>query len=129
MGLLLAAASGCGGGKTGNISGTVTFQGKPMPGGYVNFYSVGPDGKVLTQKSAPIDAQGNYSLAKVPVGDAKITVQAPAGDIRDVKTEKGGMPVRQKQTLVLPQRYEMVEQTDLKYTVTPGNQTHEIVLK
>lgn len=129
LGLLLAAAGGCGGNKTGNISGTVMFQGKPLPGGFINFYSVGADGAILDQKSGPIDDKGNYSVAKVRTGDAKITVQGPAGELQANMTEKGGMPKRGKPPVILPPNYGDVKQTDLKYTVTPGEQKYEVVLK
>jgi hypothetical protein len=127
--LLLAAAAGCSANKTGDVSGIVTFQGKPMPGGYINFYNVAADGRILTQKSGAIDDDGAYSIAKVPVGDVKITVQQPPGALEANITKKGGMPRRAPSPTTLPPKYQSVEQTDLKYTVTPGNQKHDVVLK
>lgn len=127
--LLLAVAVGCGGNKTGDVSGIVTFQGKPMPGGFINFYTVTADGRITNQKSSLIGDDGTYSVTKVPIGDVKITVQAPPGALQENMTEKGGMPKRLPPPVNLPLQYQSVEQTDLKYTVTPGKQTHDIELK
>jgi len=127
--LLLAAVVGCGTNKTGTISGVVTFQGKPMPGGFIHFYSIAADGKFSDQKTAPINNDGTYSIAKVPVGDVRITVQAPPGALEKNVTEKGGLPKRAPPPVNLPPKYQSVEQTDLKYTVMPGNQKHDLILK
>jgi hypothetical protein len=126
-GLLALAVCGCGK-KTGTISGVVTYQGKPLPGGYVNFNVLGPDGKVQVSKSVGIEDNGSYTIAGVPTGEAKITVQGPAGEITQAKTA-GGMPFRDKPAVVIPDRYGLVDQTDLKYTVIVGPQTHDIPLK
>jgi hypothetical protein len=127
-GLLAFTVGGCGGKKVGTISGVVTYQDKPLPGGYVNFNVLGPDGKVLDSKSTDIEDNGSYKIAGVLTGPAKITVQGPAGEITQAKTA-GGMPFRGKPAVVLPPRYGSVEQTDLNYTVTAGPQTHNIELK
>lgn len=128
--VLLLAAIGCGGNKSGTVSGTVTFQGKPMPGGYINFYSVTSDGRLLTQKSGSIGGDGAYSVDKVPVGDVKITVQPPPGELKtDMTDKKGSLPKRGPPPVTLPDKYQDVERTDLKYTVAPGNQKHDVVMK
>lgn len=130
LAVLLSATAGCGGNKSGNVSGIVTYQGKPMPGGYINFYSVAADGRILTQKSGGIGEDGAYSIAKVPVGDVKITIQPPPGTLKtDVTDKKGGMPKRGPSPVKLPPQYQTVEQTDLKYTVTAGDQKHDVVMK
>jgi hypothetical protein len=127
--LLWVASGGCSGKPTGSVSGKVTFQDRPMPGGFVNFFSIGPDGALLAHKSATIDRNGDYAVSGVPVGKVKITVQAPLGALEETLPEKGGMPRRGKPPVVLPPHYEKVEQTDLEYTVTAGQQTHDVVLK
>ena len=72
--LLLAAfvvaSAGCG--SRGNVAGKVTFKGKPMPGGSVIFFSAnGVGGGSATIN--PVD--GTYSMANLPVGELKATVQ------------------------------------------------------
>jgi hypothetical protein len=66
--ILLLAAMGCGGGK-GDVSGTVTLDGKPLPAGKIAF---------LASKGAAVSADiqnGQYTVAKVPTGNVKVTVE------------------------------------------------------
>lgn len=128
-GSLSATVASCGGNKIGNVTGTVTFQGKPLPGGYVEFYCLSADGRILTQKTGAISDEGVYSVVNVPVGDVKITVQEPPGALEANMTQKGGMPKRARSAVTLPPKYQSVEQTDLKYTVTPGKQKYDVVMK
>jgi hypothetical protein len=62
------ATSGCGR-KTGEVSGTVTFKGKPLPAGKIVF----SDGKGRTGTGNIVD--GQYTVAGAPVGDnIKVTI-------------------------------------------------------
>jgi hypothetical protein len=130
-GLLVAgllALAGCGGPKTGDVSGMVNYEGKPLPGGFVNFNILAPDGTVAESKSTTVEKNGRYKISRVPVGEAKITVQGPPGEITQPKIE-GGMPFRAKPAVVIPDSYGLVEKSPLNYTVTAGEQTHDIDLK
>ena len=65
------------------VEGKVTFDGKPLRGGNVTFFSLDRDVKML-QPMGLIDAQGHYSLATsgeagAPVGKYRATVE-PASD-------------------------------------------------
>ena len=74
MGWVLAAGlvltNGCGGRPVGDVSGKVTFGGKPLAFGMIAF--VAADGAVASGNVH----DGSYHVAKVPAGAAKITVQA-----------------------------------------------------
>jgi hypothetical protein len=64
--LLPFALVGCGG--KGNVSGTVTLDGKPLPAGKISF---------LPNKGPAVTAEikdGKYSAKGVPAGNAKVTV-------------------------------------------------------
>ena len=70
--------SGCGGGGTtspsGTVSGKVTFQGKPITEGEINFYShkQGFGAKIL------LDSSGHFELpVPIEVGDYKVSVTPP----------------------------------------------------
>jgi hypothetical protein len=67
--LLLPSGLGCGPG-TGQVSGDVLFNGKPVPGGTVTFQ---PADNRYNTVSAQIDENGHYQ-ATVPAGDALIAV-------------------------------------------------------
>src|SRR5262249_15041092 len=70
--LLALILAGCGA-STGTVTGKVTLKGgKPVTGGTVTF--IGTDQKVVT---SPIDAEGTYTIPKVPVGEVKIGVAPP----------------------------------------------------
>jgi hypothetical protein len=70
-GLVLSAllSAGCGG--TGQVSGKVYFNDRPVGGGTVTFTSA--DGK--GSKSTSIGPDGSYTIAAMPSGLAKIAVE------------------------------------------------------
>jgi hypothetical protein len=68
------ASGGCTGDKVATVSGTVTYKGKPLPGGTITFLSEDR----TRQEMAPIKADGSYTAAAVPTGKVLVGVQ-PAG--------------------------------------------------
>ena len=123
--LLLAAivAGGCKP-RTGNVSGTVKFDGKPLPGGTITFF----DEKNGAFSSA-IEADGSYSVAGVRAGRAKIAVAVPL----PIPFESSSMPGI-KITLPtinvpkIPDRYLGAETSGLICDVHSGNQSFDIEL-
>src|SRR5260370_22275891 len=65
--LLGASISGCGWGR-GEVSGTVRYNGRPLPFGTIQF--LGPDGVPCSGKIQP---DGTFSV-EVPAGEAKVIV-------------------------------------------------------
>jgi len=69
----LAAVVGCsnsGSEKVATVTGKVVLaNGKPVPGGRINF--VGPDGKVSVGQIKP---DGTYEAANVPQGECKVAI-------------------------------------------------------
>jgi len=102
----------------------VTYQGKPLPSGTVNF--LGPDNKTDT---APID-NGNYSAGKVPVGTCKITVITNAGPGGGLAQQPPlpGMP-QAPAAVAIPPKYKDPEQSGLTLDVKAGRQTFDIPLQ
>jgi hypothetical protein len=68
--LLLLPAVGCGG--IGNMSGKVTYKGKPVIFGTV---------MVIAKDNLPyygqLDEEGNYTITKIPSGAVKVAVNSP----------------------------------------------------
>ncbi len=139
FGRLLSAlcllATGCGP-SAPSVSGTVRFQGQPLPSGTVLFH--GADGRV---EHSLVSADGRYAIANAPLGPVRITVQshpaAPAGlpsyggrspaaprELTPTAKEKRG-----GRHTPIPPRYGDPEQSGLAYTVRAGTQTHDIELK
>jgi hypothetical protein len=124
--LLVLAASGCGN-RTGTVSGKVFYQGKPLPGGNVNFMSEGPS---ATVKSSTIQSDGSYSVSGVPVGLAKITVQGLAQRrLAEFKGQGGSTEQREQKEIFVPPHYGNAELSGLQFDVKPGSQSHDIELK
>jgi hypothetical protein len=138
LGLLLLATlgtSGCFGSK-GDVSGTVTFQGKHLSSGAVVI--VGSDNQPM---HADIQADGSYKVEGVPVGQARITVHSPDPALRPLK-KKGkaksrpddraeppaGSPNRAN-WFPIPARYGNLDQSGLSVSVNSGPNTHNITLK
>jgi hypothetical protein len=140
LGLLLCGCNDSSMGPQGQVSGKVTYQGKPLPGGQVRF---------LTSKgllfSGDIDPEGNYKL-KAVVGEAKIAVdnsmlkknsESPRIDLRHrpgaqpppgVKVDDEPSATLAGTYLPLPEKYQSPETSGLTCTVKSGSQTHDIEL-
>jgi hypothetical protein len=91
--LAVAATSGCGGDGKTLVTGTVAFDGKPMPDGYVIFTP--EDGG--SPGAGPI-ADGKYSLRTVP-GNHRIEIEAsqfvgPKSTVMGLQAREQYVPAR-----------------------------------
>lgn len=126
LGVGLMGLAGCGGG-TGDLSGTVTFNGKPVRVGTVAVAA--SDGSIL---SGVIQDNGTYSIPNVPSGEAKIAVHSP-----DPKTVKVAMrkkdekppPPDASKWVAIPEKYADHAQSELTTTIKTGPNTFPIDLK
>jgi hypothetical protein len=128
LAVILLALIGVGCSKNeGNVSGKVLYQGKPLPGGYVNFMS---GGEKSVSKTSAIKEDGSYSVSGLPVGTAKISIQGlTARRLADLPGQGGkDAKVEQKEVYVPPQ-YGNTETSGLKYEVKVGAQSFDIELK
>ena len=101
--LLGAALCGCGGFKTGTVTGKVTVNGTPANAGTVHFQSAA--GK---QGMANIEPDGSYK-ALVPLGKVTVTVmEAPP-------------PVGQK-AVPIPPKYANAKTAGLEFEIKSGSQ-------
>ena len=129
LALAATAAPGCGssGPEMGRVSGTVTYNGKPVPKGTIAFKPVATDGRNAT---GVLDASGRYSLTTEQpndgaiVGNYVVTVSAHDEPILDYIPQK---PVKPK--LLAPAKYENPAKTDLKAEVRGGSNTFDFTLK
>ena len=123
--LLLAAivAGGCKP-RTGNVSGTVKFEGKPLPGGTITFF----DEKNGAFSSA-IETDGSYSVTGVRAGRARIAVAVPL----PIPFESSSMPgIKITPPTVdvpkIPDKYLSAEKSGLVCNVLGGDQAFDIEL-
>jgi hypothetical protein len=139
---VLAAAAGCSrdSGSYAQVSGVVTFNGSPIDGAKVTFYStVESGGEKIGPYSATTDSSGKYLIASVgkqpgvPPGMYKVTIvkldvrpdNVPAEGWDEGQIEASGMG---KNTL--PKDYERLATTKLSVTLEAGkNENKDFNLK
>jgi hypothetical protein len=99
----LASSAPAQGKRSGTITGKVTYQGKPLSDGFVNFST--EDRKIETK----INADGTYSIRRLPVGTVKVHIES--------------------KTVAIPKKYASSKTSGLKIEVKEGNQEINIDLK
>jgi hypothetical protein len=126
-GLLPLAAVGCAG--RGNVSGKVTYQGRPLAWGTVQF-----EGSDHIVKQANINSDGTYTVPGVATGDAKIAVSSVdprSSDFQPIQRE-GQAPRKPRPEVKgwfeIPKKYETTFNSGLTYTVKRGNNEFDIKL-
>jgi hypothetical protein len=123
----LLAALGCG---RGDVTGKVTYKGKPLVFGTVQFE--GAD-KVLKQGNIKTD--GTYTVRDVAAGEAKVAVNSLNPESSDFQPlQREGMPARKrppapKGWFPIPAEYQDLSKPKLTYTVKSGKNTIDIDLK
>jgi hypothetical protein len=92
-GFLLLATAGCGGGNIGQVEGTITLDGKPLPDVAVNFTPLNAVDGVAPGSSGMTDSNGKYSLSMVMdevagaiVGQHKVVITRGFVSTSDVAT-------------------------------------------
>jgi hypothetical protein len=110
------------------VSGTVTYQGKPLPSGTVQF-----TGNNNLGDSAVIQPDGTYTAGKVPLGAVKVTVTTNAGGpgsgtMKPPGGDLPGMPAT-PQAVPIPTKYKDTGTSGLGLEVKPGRQTYDIPLQ
>jgi hypothetical protein len=142
---LLGTVAGCGNGPPGNgkVSGRVLLDNAPLPGGKVTFRSVDGRANLVTVE---LNETGAFSV-NLPAGEVMVTVdnrdlepKAPAGPLRfagPVQAIRNKAPqalpappkVGPGRYVKIPERYYSLESSELSFTVSPGEQTHDIPLE
>jgi len=148
VGLMAAVLVGCGSEPTAEIKGTVTYQGKPLPGATLTFFP--SNNKTFT---ADTKEDGTYTVPVTGRGTVKVSVQVaqPRVPVRPIPTsnpkskdtfakdavnsdDQGKMgrlapPSETPVTIAIPTIYNNPDTSDLKFELTGGSQTFDIVLK
>jgi len=123
--LVLAAGTGCGP-KFAKVSGDVKFNGMPLYKGAIAFIPA------ERGKRGPVGVieNGKYSLNDVPLGDVLVTVvpiEKPEPEPLKGKPKKKDK--KKKEEPKVATKYGDPKQTDLKFTVMPGENTFNIDLQ
>ena len=118
----IALSGGCGGSGAGEVSGTVTYDGKIVEQGTISF--VPADGSGPTSGAAITD--GKYSVQKVPVGKAKVTIEGVKSTGKKKMYDDPKAPLVQTSEDYIPAKYNKT--TELLYEVKSGLQTKDFEL-
>jgi hypothetical protein len=133
----LLTLSGCGA-RTGDVTGKVTFGDKTVASGSVMI--IASDSLAY---HGVIDDEGNYTIAKVPVGQGKMAVFSPGPDaFKDLPLPPQFMakgvikPVKpppfrddEKKWFSIPEKYQKFDESGLKVEVKSGVNKRDIPLE
>jgi hypothetical protein len=126
--VLTLAALGCGG--RGDVSGKVTYKGKPLVFGTVQF-----EASDKSFKQGTISEDGSYSIQGVPVGEAKVAFNSPnpkSGDFQPLIREGQPPPPPRPEIpgwFPIPSDYQDLSKPKLSYTIKSGQTVIDIELK
>jgi hypothetical protein len=126
--LVALAATGCGG--RGDVSGKVTYKGKPLVWGTVQF-----EGSDNVVKQGNINNDGTYSVCGVATGEARAAVSSinpKSSDFQQrmpVRAPRANARTEVKGWFPIPEKYDTPFKSGLTYTVKRGQNTIDIDLK
>jgi hypothetical protein len=138
--IALLLLGGCGPQKTtGTVSGTVTYNNQPVNGATLLLYPAGARADEGKEIPIPVGQDGTFSSSNLPPGEYKIVVQANPGDPGPstrgmtpeqlAKMKESLDKLKTPATIKYPDKYKQLDRTDLTLTVTPSDQTVNLVLK
>jgi hypothetical protein len=123
------SASGCNTGPpTSDVSGTVSYKGKKLGNGTIQF--IGKE----TKDSSLIGADGTYHIYKAPRGSVKVVIETtppvtgagqktpPGSKDAPPPNVLGGPEAAKGEYVAIPKKYAEENTTPLTYEVTPGKQ-------
>jgi len=125
--LLTLAVAGCQG--TGDVSGKVSYKGKPLVWGTVTFE--GSNGL----RYGNIGRDGSYAVSGIATGDAKVAVSSINPKSSDfVPIQREGSKPRPPRPEILgwfpiPDKYDAPYKSGLVYTIKPGANTVDVTLE
>jgi hypothetical protein len=144
--LALALAAGCGprGNLPATVSGKVSYNGQPLPGGTIVFHS-----KDMGSYAGTVGEGGAYEITGVPAGDLVVTVETETlnpknkppvyaggrGAANDKKYDEAmrkmgrpDPPDMGKKYVKIPPRYAKEDSSKLTVTLKSGKQNKDIEL-
>jgi hypothetical protein len=136
--LLIPGCSDDGLGTRYPVSGTVTYQDKPLEKGRITFNAAGPDARTA---SGEIE-HGSYRLTTFTDGDGampgkyKVAITAKDADYgKLIEKSQGGIPhqrdvmkVNQQAKRLIPAKYELDKTSGLEREVKPESNTFDFAL-
>jgi hypothetical protein len=142
VGILLLVGCGPKNPRGGVLSGKITYKGQPVNDAAIVLYPPNQTNQydpMGGQILVPVTHEGEFLLKDVPPGDYKVVVQGSEGSseasLKDVPPEKRAEAkekldkmVRPK-TIPFPDKYKLLQKTDLHVTIKSGEQKLDLELK
>src|SRR5262245_3486548 len=101
--LVLAALTGCSQPTTSTFHGTVSYRGESLKSGVIYFLGPAPD---MRMGMGTIHDDGTYTATDVPVGEVRVSFQAPG----------------------VPAAYTDPNKSELVYTISSGTTSLDIAI-
>jgi hypothetical protein len=127
--MLLLAVTGCGG--HGDVSGKVTYKGKALVWGTVQF-----EGSDKMIKQSNIESDGTYSISDVATGEAKVAVSSVNPKSSDFQVRRSAEDAENpkprpevKGWFPIPAKYDTPTTSGLTYQIKGGENKIDIDLK
>jgi hypothetical protein len=118
LGLSVVSLVGCGdGNNTTTVSGTISFNGKPITSGVINFLAQG-----ARPQGGGINADGSYSF-ELPPGEYQVRIDTPQPLPEGWKE---GQPLPKLPPRQVPEKYASFNSSGLKANIT-GNEDPQTV--
>ena len=130
LALATLLAAGCGRPTRASVSGTVTYKNQPVGVGRVTFHF-----DKNQSPSAELKPDGSYTLTDVPVGEAKVTVEAvDFSRMAGATAAPKGTPVIPDSSpkgkfVRVPDKYKSPASSQLSFPVKGGSQQIDIPLQ
>ena len=125
--------------KVESLSGTITYKGQPVNNVMLHLYPV--DGK-SPDVPIPVTQEGTFRTTGVKPGEYKVVVIPPQTDdmaskfrnMKGAQAEEAKKKLQQNQsqekpTIAFPRKYQNTMSSDLKCTITGGQQVLPLELK
>jgi hypothetical protein len=119
-----ALTSGCGGPALGEVSGTISYDGKIVEQGSISF--IPADGSGPSTGGAI--TEGKFAVQKVPVGTAKVVISGTKVTGKKQMFKDPNSPFVQTSEEYLPAKYNDPSKTELSYEVKSGVQSKNFEL-
>jgi hypothetical protein len=126
--LLALAAAGCAG--RGDVSGRVTYKGKPLVWGTVQF-----EGSDKIIKQGNINSDGTYTIRGLGTGEARAAVSSinPKSSDFQMRQVEGRPPPKPRPEVkgwfAIPEKYDAPYKSGLVYTIQRGENAINIELE
>jgi len=102
--------------RVGDIQGTVTFKGKPLPAGTIGFHPA--QGKLVVGQ---LRRDGTFSVKNVPAGRVRVTVETES--VKAPAKAPPGKPPAAGKYVPIPARYGDPKTSALAFEVQGGENT------